>query len=171
MPEWRLRFRVSILKLIKNCQPNNVLNYHLEYPKNHPLRHFCSNIWFYIPCRLLSASTLAIFWGSPIRRTTSVLSIARTITFEDATTDAWRIASFMISENLPLHKSCRERQAWFLKRFLDWSRPIRQRNHLFWAFQLVFSVCLHPLSIPTTKNIKIKFFWKYFTWQAPWRII
>ena len=30
MPEWRLRFRVSILKLIKNCQPNNVLNYHLE---------------------------------------------------------------------------------------------------------------------------------------------
>ena len=30
MPEWRLRFRVSILKLIKYCQPNNVLNYYLE---------------------------------------------------------------------------------------------------------------------------------------------
>ena len=118
MPEQRLRFRVSIFKLIKNLQPNNVLNFYLE----NKMPQLCRRFWFCVPCRRLSASTLAIFWGSPIRRTTSVLSIARTVTLEAARTEACRIASFMISQNISdlalfpelAHAERLERNNWFL---------------------------------------------------------
>ena len=69
MPEWRLRFRVSILKLIKNCQPNNVLNYHLE--KSYPQAF----LFQYLILHSLS-SLIRVYFGNFLRVTNKTDNIS-----------------------------------------------------------------------------------------------